>query len=205
MRPILVLVILSIILLTGCPAGRHPNQISDFDGKTYDTLLLAHDTIAALRNPIQNEYPEYVSLWNRTNDSYRLAFGSYASWRDHPGGSQAQLGSWLIAVIGNITELEKVFIDKLPVAQEQREVIHSRVRTRRSIVSTPQALSLQDILQILEVTSEIAKDVPATSSYGALAELLIKTTADAVAAIQKNASLPIDFGRIAPIAPIHIQ
>ncbi len=191
---------ISLSLFTGCnPPVKHPNQINSFDGASYDGLTLAHAALTSLRTSVSTNYPQYKTTFNQAAASYTTAYEAYSVFRTIPADQSAAA-----LAISNLTismvYLENKFQADMNVPQGTVHAVRGRAARIRAVVDP--RITLSDILTELEIAASIAATVPGTQPYATLAELVIKATEQAVAAMQSNSGQPIELTSIAPIAPL---
>jgi len=181
--------VLGILFASGCSIQTsHPNQINAFDGATYDGLLLAHGALTALEANVTVSYPKYTAIFNQASASYNAAFTSYSAFRIQPA-SQAEV----VVMIGNLTvaivALENVFQSDMQASPAN--VASVRAHAKRLRGSAKQAgVTVSDILTELEIAAAIARTIPQTGPYAALAAEIAAT------------GQPIDLSLIQPIPAI---
>jgi hypothetical protein len=190
----------ALITFTGCGTQpKHPNQISTFDGDSYDSLTVAHSALTSLRVSVSGSYPKYNAAFNQAAAAYGVAYSAYAAYRTAPAGSAA-----VTVAIANLTvsivSLEETFQTDLHVTPQT--VTKSRSKVMRLKAAAQQHITISDILTELEIAATIAEAVPGTQPYSTLAAIVIKTTQSAVAALTAASGQPIDLSTIQPIASI---
>ena len=83
-------------------------------------------------------------------------------------------------------------------------VAQVRAHAKRLRHSAAQAgLSVSDLLTELEIAAAVARTIPQASPYAQLAQVVIQTTASALAAELSQVGLPIDLSLIPPIPALH--
>lgn len=195
-----VAVISASLMITGCNTQpNHPNQLSAFDGASYDSLTLAHGALTSLSGQISATYPQYASAFNQAAATYLVAFEAYSVYRSAPN-TQAQVDVDISNLTASIVALENAFESDLHVPAATVQKIRSRASDIRA-AATPDTSAI-DILTELEVAAEIAEAVPAAEPYAKLAAVVIAATESAVAAEQSAAGQPIDLSTIQPVNPI---
>jgi hypothetical protein len=201
-----VAIALACVFVAGCPKATHPNQINEFDGKTYDSLMLSHEALATLRDEIQIRRPDHAESFNTAAVAYRDAYDSYASYRGAPGQHASQVAALVSGLAVAIAALENELTDELPVPRAKEHAIRVRAAERRRIAtrSASFSVSIIDILTELQTGAELAKAVPQTGPYAGLAVILIQAAKVAITAAQANAARPIELALIYPIAPIRV-
>lgn len=190
----------ALITFTGCGTQpKHSNQISTFDGDSYDSLTVAHSALTSLRVSVSGSYPKYDAAFNQAAAAYGVAYNAYAAYRTAPAGSAA-----VTVAIANLTvsivSLEETFQTDLHVTPQT--ITKSRSKVMRLKAAAQQHITISDILTELEIAATIAEAVPGTQPYSTLAAIVIKTTQSAVAALTAASGQPIDLSTIQPIASI---
>ena len=121
-RKLLILPLILIVALAsfGCAAKQntapaHPNQLSQFDGYAYDTLI----TIQAALNQVKTEvlgFPQYKPQVNQAIAAYNVAQAAYKTYHTSAATNpttepqaQANLQAQLTDLAGQIAMLEKAF------------------------------------------------------------------------------------------------
>ncbi len=197
-----LLAIATVLVLTGCnqQQPKHPNQISDFDGATYDSLTLAHGALLSLRTEIVTNYPQYGPRFNQAATAYQTAFDLYSQFRlDTTGQTTAAeaINTLLVSMMSLEVAIQKQMQVPAPLVQQT----HNKAAAMR-MKAQARNLSISDILTELEIAATIAQAVPATSSYAGLASVVIHATSNAVAAYNLAAGQAIDLATIGPIPAI---
>jgi len=195
-----VLLVISVSLFTGCnPQAKHPNQINSFDGASYDTLTLAHAALTSLRPSVAVTYPQYKDAFNEAAASYSAAYEAYSVFRVIP----ADQGSAALA-ISNLTTsvvyLENTLQAGMQVPAATAQDIRGKAARIRA--KAQPRITISDILNELEIAASIAATVPGTQPYAMLAEMVIKATEQAIAAVESSSGQPIDLSTITPLAPL---
>src|ERR1700760_793372 len=145
----------ALIAFTGCVTQpKHPNQLSAFDGESYDSLTVAHSALASLRASVSGSYPKYTTAFNQAAAAYGIAYDAYAAYRTAPAGSAA-----VTVAIGNLTvaivSLEETFQTDLHVTPQT--VMKSRSKVMRLKAAAQQHITISDILTELEIAATIAQ------------------------------------------------
>jgi hypothetical protein len=188
---------LGILLTCGCgtPAS-HPNQVSAFDGGTYNTLLLAHGALTSLQANVVTSYPKYIPIFNQATAAYAVAYNAYASFRKAPA-TQLEVSVTINNLTVAIVALENSF--QTDIQASPAKVGQIRRRSIRIRSNAAQAgFSVSDLLTELEIAAAVANTIPKTSPYARMAELIIQTTSAALAAEMAAAGQPIDLTLIQP-------
>jgi hypothetical protein len=193
--------VLSILFACGCGIQTsHPNQISAFDGATYDSLLLAHGALTSLQANVTVNYPKYAPIFNQGSAAYNASYAAYAAFRIQPT-TQAEV----TVVVGNLT-VAIIALENALQADMQASpanLVYVRAHARHLRASAKQAgVTVSDILTELEIAAAVAHTIPQTGPYAALAEVVIESTSAALAAEIAAVGQPIDFSLIQPIAVI---
>ena len=196
-----VLPVLGFVFSTGCGSqASHPNQISAFDGATYDSLLLAHGAMASLEASITTSYPKYVPMFNQANAAYSAAFAAYSTFRTAPT-TQAEVTVTINNLTVAIVALENAF--QIDMQASATKVAEIRARAKRLRGSAAKAgVSVSDILTELEVAAAVAQTIPQAGPYAKLAALVMQTTSAAIVAETSAAGQPIDLTIITPMPAI---
>jgi hypothetical protein len=192
---------IALITLTGCGAQlKHPNQINNFDGDSYDSLTVAHAALVSLRASVSATYPQYTSTFNEAATSYGVAYNAYAAYRIAPAGLAGvtlALGNLTVAVVSLETTFQTdLHVKPQTVLQVRRKVMHLKA------AAVQQHFTISDLLTELEIAATIAETIPGTEPYSSLAAIIIKTTQQAVGALSSASGLPIDLSTIQPLALI---
>jgi hypothetical protein len=193
--------VLGILFAGGCGTQTsHPNQINSFDGATYDGLLLAHGALTSLQANVETSYPKYAPIFNQASAAYGSTYAAYAAFRIQPA-SQAyvavELGNLTVAVVA----LENAFQSDMQASPA--DVARIRAHAKRVRASATQAgVTVSDILTELEIAAAVARTIPQTGPYAALAEMVIESTSAALATEIAASGQPIDLTLIQPIPAI---
>jgi hypothetical protein len=201
----LLLPVLAVLLLASCEPSKHPNQISDFDGKTYDSFVLAHGALGSLRETVRSQHPELVPAFNTAAHSYGLAYDAYVVYRLSPQTGAPQVSLLAGVLASAIQTLEHDLTNGLPVQPGKAMEIRRNAAIRRGKLAASRPryeMSLIDILTALQTGAQIAQTIPTASPYATLALLVINATESAVNNSRAAANQPIDLSLIAPIAAI---
>jgi hypothetical protein len=189
---------LVFILTTGCGTQpNHPNQLNAFDGATYDTLTAAHGALGSLRAQISASYPKYVPQFNQAASAYGVAFQAYSLYRTDQS-NQSQLSLTIANLTVSVVALESTFQSDMNASP----AAVANVQTRAKKMRASARVSISDILTELEIAAAIARTIPPAAPYALLAELVIGTTTQAVAAESAASGYAIDLTTISPIMPI---
>jgi hypothetical protein len=192
--------VLSLFLATGCGSQpSHPNQINALDGATYDTMTLAHGALTSLRAQVSFSYPKYVPVFNQAAAAYGPAFNAYAAFRTNPS-DQAEMGVEIDNLTVSIIALENAFQTDMNVSASTVAQVEKQAKKLRQSISD--RVTVSDILTELEIAAAVARTVPAAAPYAALAQVVITSTSEALAAEIAAAGQPIDLTTIQPIAAI---
>lgn len=203
-KPILS-VLTAALMLTSCQPSTHPNQINEFDGKTYDTLLLTHTALAELREAVRIEHRQFVPAFNSTTHAYNAAYDAYALYRLDPQSGALKVSTLLRDLASNVKLLERALTTPLPVPPVKQEEIRQKARVRKGSMATSRPsyeMSLVDVLTELQVGATIAQNVPVVSPYATIALMIINATKSAVQTSQSHSKKLIDIALLTPIAPI---
>ena len=185
------ILVAAISLNTGCtPPSAHPNQINKFDGAAYDSLVLAHGSLASLRESIPQDYPKLAPSFNKVAEAYRTAVIAYSLYRSN-ANAQVNLSNALHTLTLTLVALETdLGVD-----------LHSGSSTN----GTAQAhisYSPSELLVELELAASIASVIPATQAEAKAAQVILAATRQAFAEWQAVASQPIDLSLLQPIEAI---
>lgn len=108
-------ILLLAMLFSGCAAKGvkvHPNQLNDFDGYAYDTLITAQAALEGARDKVA-AYPAAKPVLNQAIAAFNLAEASYKTYHTTGGGDTSQLQQQLLAVVSAVAEVQKAFGAKL--------------------------------------------------------------------------------------------
>src|SRR4051812_13735191 len=201
-----VMVLPAVLFMAGCPAsGIHPNQLDEFDGKTFDTLFLAHEALTSIRTGIVTRAPQFAPQFDAALHAYLIALEAYTEYRAAPVEDSITLVNHSVSDLSiSISELERQFTDVLPVPEPKQIEIRMRMssKTRSRSIQPRYMLSFADILGALEVAAQIAAQVPQSSAGGNIALLIIHAAQEAEASAQAHASVKIDLNLLMPPLPI---
>lgn len=194
-------VIAAVTLATsGCkPQSEHPNQISTFDGVSYDSLTAAHGALSSLRSSISANYGQYVPGFNEAAAAYSTAFSAYSLYRTNPN-NQAAVAVAISNLTVSVVALENAFQSGMHVSPNA--VAKARAKAQKMRDAARQTITLSDILTELEIAAQIAEAVPGTQPYSTLAAMVINATEQAIAALKSASGQLIDLSTIQPISPI---
>jgi hypothetical protein len=196
-----LLAIAIALIATGCnQPSKHPNQINDLDGTTYDTMTVAHGAMMSLRTQIATNYKQYAPQFNEAAASYSTAFTVYSQFRTNVNSS-ASPSQAIAALTVSIVALENSIQEQwnTPAA------VTSQARAKAMAMRTKAAqqhISISDVLTELEIAATIAQAVPAASPYANLASMVIESASQGLAAYNAAAGQPIDLSTIQPIPAI---
>ncbi len=193
--------VISIIFASGCGTQTsHPNQINAFDGKTYDTLLLAHGALVSLEASVTTSYPKYTPTFNQAAAAYEAAYTTYVSFRSTPT-TQAEVAVTINNLTVAIVAIENAFQADMRASMASIADIRARAKRIRS-AAAHNGISVSELLTELEIATAVASTIPQTGAYAKLAAMIILTTSAALAAETAAAGQPIDLSLIQPIAAI---
>jgi hypothetical protein len=194
--------ILGILLTCACGTQpSHPNQLNAFDGATYDTLLLAHGALTSLEATTSVSYPKYTPMFNQAAAAFNTASTTYASFRTTPA-TQAEVAVTITNLTVAIVALEDAFqTDMQPSASTIAQIRAHAKLLRHSAAQA--GLSVSDLLTELEIAAAVARTIAQASPYAQVAQIVIQTTAAALAAELSQVGLPIDMSLIPPIPALH--
>jgi len=188
-----------ILSTTACNTQpNHPNQISAFDGASYDSLTLAHGALTSLRASIVANSLSCVPIFNEAADAYSTAYNAYALYRTNPN-SEASVSVAVSNLAVSIVALENDFQSSMHVSPQA--VLQAQRKAARLRMLHPH-ISISSILSELEIAASIAETVPGTQPYSTLAAIVIEATQEALAASTSEAGQPIDLSTITPVPPI---
>lgn len=191
---------LAVFTMTGCRVQlSHPNQVNTFDGAAYDTMVLAHGALTALRANIVKNYPQYAPVFNTAVEAYNATAIVYSNYRNSAGDEPS-----VSVALGNltvgITTLESALVHDLHVDAQHTAQIRAKAQKIRARASAH--LTTADIFTQLEIAASIAALVPTVGQYATLAQIILDATQAAITAEQATADQPIRMDAIAAIAPI---
>jgi hypothetical protein len=196
-----LLAIAITLTTTGCnQQPKHPNQMNDFDGATYDSLTVAHAALLSLRTQISTNYKQHAAQFNEAATSYSTAFSVYSQYRaaaDSQSTTAGTINALLVSVVTLEVSIQKELNPPAPVVQQA----HRKAAAMRAKAAAHN-VSISDVLTELEIAATIAETVPATSSYANLASMVIEATTKAVAAYSAAVGQPIDLASIQPVPAI---
>ncbi len=193
--------IIAILATCGCgTTTSHPNQVSAFDGGTYDTLLLAHGALTSLQANVVTSYPKYIPIFNQATAAYGVAYNTYVAFRTAPA-TQSEVSVTINNLTVAIIALENSFQTDMQASPASVAKIRRRANRIRSNVAQD-GISVSDLLTELEIASAVAETIPKSGPYAKMAELVIQTTSAALAAETAAAGQPIDLTLIQPWAPL---
>ena len=90
-------------------ASRHPNQLSTFDGLTYDTLLVAQSSLKQAKVEVQTTYPQFKAQFNQAAAAYNAVLSAYKTYHVSGGGDTTQLQTQIDDLVSKIAALERSF------------------------------------------------------------------------------------------------
>lgn len=196
-----LLAIVLTLTITGCnPQPKHPNQLNDFDGATYDSLTVAHGALVSLRTRISADYRQHAPQFNQAASAYSTAFTLYSQYRADASNQTTAAGainSLLLSIVTLEVSIQKEMQVPAPVVQQA----HHKAAVMRAKAEA-RNVSVSDVLTELEIAATIAQTIPAASSYANLASMVVDATAQALAAYNAAAGQPIDLATIQPVPAI---
>lgn len=196
-----LLAIAITLITTGCnQPSKHPNQINDVDGITYDSLTVAHGALTSLRAQIATNYKQYAPQFNEAAATYSTAFTVYSQFRTDVNSSanpSQAVAALTVSIIALENSIQQELHNPAAVASHAREKALA-MRTK----AAQQHISISDVLTELEIAAAVAQAVPAASPYANLASVVIESTSQALAAYNAAAGQPIDLSTIQPIPAI---
>jgi len=196
-----LLAIAATLIATGCnQPSKHPNQINDFDGASYDSLTAAHGALTALRSQISTNYKQYGPQFNEAAATYSTAFTVYSQFRTDVN-NQATASEAVNALTISIIALETSIQQQLHAPAAAAKNAHQKAAAMRTRAAQ-RNISISDVLTELEIAATVAQAVPATSPYASLASMVIDATSQALAAYHAAAGQAIDLTTIQPVPAI---
>lgn len=196
-----LLAIAATLIATGCnQPSKHPNQINDFDGASYDSLTVAHGALTALRSQISTNYKQYAPQFNEAAATYSTAFTVYSQFRTDLN-DQATASEAVNALTISIIALETSIQQQLHAPAAAAKNAHQKAAAMRTRAAQ-QHISISDVLTELEIAATVAQAVPAASPYASLASMVIDATSQALAAYHAAAGQAIDLTTIQPVPAI---
>lgn len=196
-----LLAIAITLIATGCSQpSKHPNQINDFDGATYDSLTVAHGALASLRTQIATGYKQYAPQFNEAAATYSTAFTVYSQFRTDVS-SQATAAEAVNALTVSIIAVETSIQQQLHTPAAVAKNARQKAATMRAR-ATKRSITISDLLTELEIAATIAQAIPAASPYASLASVVIDATSQALAAYNAAAGQPIDLATLQPVPSI---
>ena len=196
-----LLAIAATLIATGCnQPSKHPNQINDFDGASYDSLTAAHGALTALRSQISTNYKQYGPQFNEAAATYSTAFTVYSQFRTDVN-NQATASEAVNALTISIIALETSIQQQLHAPAAAAKNAHQKAAAMRTRAAQ-RNISISDVLTELEIAATVAQAVPAASPYASLASMVIDATSQALAAYHAAAGQAIDLTTIQPVPAI---
>lgn len=196
-----LLAIAATLIATGCnQPSKHPNQINDFDGASYDSLTVAHGALTALRSQISTNYKQYGPQFNEAAATYSTAFTVYSQFRTDVN-NQATASEAVNALTISIIALETSIQQQLHAPAAAAKNAHQKAAAMRTRAAQ-RNISISDVLTELEIAATVAQAVPAASPYASLASMVIDATSQALAAYHAAAGQAIDLTTIQPVPAI---
>lgn len=199
----LAVIITAALSFTACsPQAAHPNQLSTFDGDSYDALTASHGALLGLRTEAV-ALPQYKDAFNQAATSYNTALQAYTLFRSAPSQNQLQVSLEISSLTQGIVALENAFQVGMNVTPAQKAAATAQVTKKaRSISRATSNVSLTTILTDLQIAASVAEVIPGASPYAALAQVVIAGTEQAISAVQAASGQPIDLSTISAIALI---
>lgn len=196
-----LLAIALTLIATGCnQPSKHPNQINNFDGATYDSLTVAHGALTSLRMQISANHKQYGPQFNEAAATYSTAFTVYSQFRTNVT-TQATATEAINALTVSIIALEASIQQELHTPAAVSKDAHQKAAAMRARAAK-RNISISDVLTELEIAATVAEAVPAASPYANLASMVIDATSQALAAYNSAAGQPIDLSTIQPVPAI---
>lgn len=196
---VIALVAIAFLLSTACsPKAKHPNQLNDFDGASYDSLTAAHAALYSLRDTVSTSYPQYKAAFNQAAASYQLALNAYTAFRTTPA-DQMQAAMAIENLTVSVVNLESSFQRAMKVEPLKANSIRQHTYSMRAAHAN---LNISTILTELQIAATIAATVPGTQPYAAIAQVVISATRSAIDATMANSGQLIDLSTLTPVPPI---
>jgi hypothetical protein len=190
-------VLAAVAITTGCSSQpSHPNQLSAFDGATYNSLTAAHAALVSLRSQVAVLYPRYAGIFNEAAAAYDTAFTAYSGFRTAPADPAA-----ITVAVNNLTvsivSMENAF--SAGMNADPKTAISVRRKAEGIKAHLQQRMSISDILTELEIAAAVAQRVPQAQPYAALASMVIDAASAAIAAEETSSGQAIDLSTIQPV------
>lgn len=196
-----LLAIAITLFTTGCnQPSKHPNQINDFDGATYDSLTVAHGALTSLRAQVSVNYKQYAPQFNEAAAAYSTAFTVYSQFRtgiDNQASAAAAVSALTVSIVSLETSIQNAMHTPAAAAKNARNKANA-MRSR----AAARSISISDVLTELEIAAAVAQAVPSASPYASLASMVIDATSQALAAYTAAVGQLIDLTTIQPIPAI---
>jgi hypothetical protein len=196
---VLMLPLFAFFLASGCGSQpAHPNELNAFDGTTYDSLTVAHGALTSLRAKVVSSYPKYAPVFNQAAAAYAAAFNSYSLYRTT--ANEADISMALANLTVSVVALENALLNDMHASSVNMVKMRRKANAMRARASA--SVTISDVLTELEIAAAVAKAIPATQPYAALAQIVIDATSQAVAAEAAASGQVIDLSTIQPLAAI---
>lgn len=201
LNPILCLMSLAALLIASSCGNqpKHPNQLNQLDGTTYDSMTAAHGALVSLRADVALVYPKYSPVFNQAAGTYATAFNAYAAFRtapSNPAGLSIAINNLTISIVS----LENTFAADMHANARTAMSVRHRAQDIRSRLQP--RITISDILTELEIAATVAQSVPQAQPYASMASMVIQATSAAMAAQETASGQPIDIGTIQPVPAI---
>lgn len=195
-----VLALVTGLFTTGCtPPAVHPDQINEFDGATYDSLMLAQGALSSLRTSVATDFASHTSSFNDAAEAYNKAIDVYRLYRITQ--NEANVADTVRDLSLAILLLETTLQTDFHVSAKNEGRIRDNARIIRHRAAQAH-VSVSDILTELQIAAAVAQTVAPNSPYSKLAQAVVYATTNAVHAMQTQSGKAIDASLLIPILPI---
>lgn len=98
-----------LLLLGGCAktlTPSHPNQINQFDGVAYDTLVTVQASLNTAKT-LAPQFPQYKAELNQAIDAFNAALAAYKLYHSRAAGAPDQTGleTQVSALVSSVSKL----------------------------------------------------------------------------------------------------
>ena len=193
------------LLFTGCsPQPNHPNQLNRFDGAAYDSLVLAHGSLASLRTSVAERYPSLTPKFNNVADAYRAAVTAYSLYR-----SNASMEFTASTALHNLTLSLILLEGEIEATLRHGSGPAALTAAAASTSNSPANASSQpayppsELMTVLEFAAAIAGAIPETQHEADAAQTILAATRQALTEWKASSSAPIDLDLLPPIESLN--
>jgi hypothetical protein len=104
-----VALLLVVMTLAGCAAKTiHPGAVSQFDSQTYDTLLVAQDSIETAKKDVNlTSLPAGHAAINTAIMSYNTTMDTYLLWKQSGSGDQSKVSAAIAKLLVDVAQIQK--------------------------------------------------------------------------------------------------